>query len=396
MAPSNRKQADLGVKPLVLSLGLCIALLLLFYESPRNPVYMSFPIFADLGLLSLAYSAFLTVRSLLALLFVFFIPGFFVWNLLYLRDGNSEFYSGERILAIIAFSVVITIVCMVYLNIAKADITVVNTLTLSATLTSVLAFFDYLAQRKSNPSQSLRKPISQPLEGASMQLLSALAVTVVVVSAMIASSISAPPKEEFLEIYWTQEKVTSFRPVAVSPSMCGISNCSASGSFNLADISLAGRTYRIAMIDWWWPKSFMHFCIDSDYDGVYCEDGEGPFGAGDTVIVGGHGYTNTQLYTTGERIAFASVPTIVTEKQENFSVEYAMKSYYKERKIVNITYTLNGEEKGSWSLPLDSGEEITRSLFIELGRPGDYQVRLSTPPGEFGRDNYIDFWVRVV
>jgi hypothetical protein len=155
-------------------------------------------------------------------------------------------------------------------------------------------------------------------------------------------------------------------------------------------LELGNETFKAVLMDTRTILEYDRFCIDSNRNGIYCDEGEGPFATYDSFSVGDSGFTVLDVNEDG--IAVVDYPK--ETNASSFKVGLVAKSYYKEVMDLNLSVFVNESFRYGRVISLYPGQETTEYFPIDLQESGEYRVRVVDLDTTLDKMLYVDFWVK--
>jgi len=322
---------------------------------------------------------FYTGKIILTLIFAFFFPGY---CLIYLLFGEKLQTLDMSILSIV-LSIVLFILSSMVIHLAGFEITVFNILNLLLLVTFVLILLNFL-----KPVSKLK--IQRTREARDNSLYFLLAITFVVLVAMVYVSATLPMKEEFVEIYWKIIKIETL--MDIKEVNCLIDPCSLSGVYKFGELELNNKTFNVLVNDLIEAERYDTICIDWNHDDIYCDLDEGPYGTRESFILDSDGY-NVILFKEA-KVYITNYPKEVNVS--NFTIGYVIKSYYSSTSDFKLNLFVNDTLEKTETLTINPNQEVTLKTKIILPTKALYKVKISISKLNTDQEAYIDFWVRKI
>jgi hypothetical protein len=316
------------------------------------------------------------IKNILGLLFIIFLPGYSLVSLLFDKKSRT-LETLEVIVLSIGLSITLVILNSMLLHFIRLEITPVNILNLVLAATFVLSLGNFL---KTDSREKFR------IENKNFFFL--LILTLSVLTVVIYVSATSPSKEEFIEISWKISKIENL--TNVSQVICKIDNCSISGITKIGDIDLAGEKLKAIIMDIKEAYKYEYFCIDANYNNIYCDEMEGPFKYNDSFLINGNGFNVVKV--NENNLIIINYPKEVNVS--SFRVGFVVKSYYRVTKNLNVSLFINEVLKDSKIINLHQKQETVEYFPVELQEKGQFRVRVAVLPITLSQRAYIDFWVR--
>jgi hypothetical protein len=212
-----------------------------------------------------------------------------------------------------------------------------------------------------------------------------LLICVIVVTIYL--SITLPPREEFVELYW---KLTGINDLQNRTDInCTINPCSISGIYKHGTADLLYNSYDTIITDLYWNGSYDFICIDLNNNEIFCEENEGPFGAGDTFNITSNYFS--VIYSKTKEFYIFNFPKKIDIS--NFTVGFSMKSHYKQVKTFNVSLFVNETLQHTENIILYPKQEVSEYYPVNISKDGISKVRIAVLPITFEDRAYIEFWV---
>jgi len=211
----------------------------------------------------------------------------------------------------------------------------------------------------------------------------------IVLFIIIYISITSPPKEEFVQLYWQVFKIENLKNTT---RVNCTGECTLSGIYRIGDAEINGANYKVIIIDPYEAGIYYNLCIDTDNDEIFCENGEGPFEFRDTFFIESNAFNIINFYENNVVIAHYPKET----ENENFTVGFVVKSYYQKTLDFNFDLYVNEELKKDETISIKPNEEIIFNYPVSLPEVGLFKVKISVSPVHTQEEAYIDFWVNKI
>lgn len=338
-------------------------LLSLIYFSPQN-------IFLD------------AIKSILSLLFMFFLPGYILTHLL-LRNKLDR---TETFVLSVGLSVCITIFMGMIVHLAQMKINFFNIMCSILVVSLILLFFVIFVILKDRKIPS-RKKWKSKISRNDKLFFFCLFLLLFVMSIMTYISITLPSEEEFVELYW---KVSELKDLANKTDVnCSIDNCGLSGIYKIGTVDLVDNSYKAIITDLNYEGMYDSICIDVNQNEIFCEENEGPFARRDSFGINSNSFN--VIYFRNNQAFIANYPREVYVS--NFTVGFVIKSNYNEVKNFNMGLFVNETLQHSENLTVEPHQEISNYYSVYLPENGLYRVKVAVLPLTLEEKTYIEFWV---
>jgi hypothetical protein len=282
----------------------------------------------------------------------------------------------EVIVLGIGMSITLIILVSMLIHFIRVEITVVKILNPILVMSFVLCVADFF-----KVSKELNFRIDR-----SFSILVILTLVFLVVIFYI--SATSKSKEEFVELYWKISKIENL--TNASGVICKIGNCSVSGVPEIGEINLGGENYKAIVTDLIEADNYEYFCIDVNYNNIYCEGMEGPFKLNSSFLISDSGFNVIRV--DKDNLYVINYPKEINVS--NFKIGFVARSDYKQPTTLNLSLSINGIIKDSKTVNIFPNQEILEYFNVSLQESGDYRVRVSLMPISLSQQDYIDFWVR--
>jgi len=319
------------------------------------------------------------IKSVLSLLFIFFIPGYVLTYLLFQnRKGMAEL-----LILSIGSSVCITILMGMTIDFVHMKINFFN---IMFSVLSVSLILNVLLFLKEIIAPTEKKIFKFSRNDKIFFFCIFLLLFVVII--IIYLSITLPSKEQFVELYW---KVSELKDITNKTDVnCSMINCSLSVIYRVGTIDLANKSYGGMITDPRKKGMYDSVCIDFNQNGIFCEKNEGPFKIGDSFMINSSSFNI--MNSKNDQIFIADYPK--ETNVSNFTVGFVIKSDYYEIKNFTMGLFLNDTLQNSEIVTVEPNQAITNHYVIHLPENGLYRIRIAVLPLTMKENTYIEFWVK--
>jgi len=318
-------------------------------------------------------------RTILSLLYMFFLPGYIFTHLILRNKLNRA----ETLVASIGLSICITICSGMIVHFTEMKIDYLSIITSVSIVTLILAFLVFLKDIRN--SKTIRWKSSNFKQNKFFTFSLILLICVMIV--IIYFSITFPSKEEFIEIYWKLTGINGLQNI--TDINCSIDRCSVSGIYKSGNVDLLDNSYDTIITDLYWEESYDFICIDLNQNELFCEENEGPFKAGNSFNISSNHFNI--IYSKGEEFYIFNFPK--ETDISNFTVGFSMKSNYKEVKLFNVGLFVNETLQYTKSIVLYPDREVSKYYSVNIPEDGISKVRIAVLPITFEDRAYIEFWI---
>jgi len=367
----RRKLAIIGI--------LTVVFALLVYFTPDSPVLYS-------------------IKNILGLFLLMVFPGYLLVDLLF--GGKLDTIETSVLTIGLSISIVIMLAMATYFAGLQIDVFTILNVIIVATFVLIFAGFLKRPERRGGRLESERRDvgrkdmerIARRSRSIDRSMYSHILLIVVVLVLLSFLSATLPPKDQFVELYWSTAEVENLKEVEASGVQCMRKDCGLSDVRKIGQVTFADDVFDIMVTDLGEIGKYDTFCIDLNRNGKFCDvyEDEGPYRYYETFFIGPRAFTSLRFDES--KIAFVNYPEYIFS--ENFTTSFSARSMYSKKMTFDIKVTVNGSLQYSEFIELEPKQEIAREVGISIPSRGYYKVEAEIKPTVTGSEGArIHFWV---